>query len=283
MFLLCLVFSCVSSAFAVETIIVGDIKYKAVADIVAQIKSSLNAPVKVIATDEAIGRLESFVEREDARLVVALGVNAVDEALKLPPSIPVIYGLIIAPPKTSRENVTGVYMSTPVNEYVNLISEHLPSLKQLSVVGTEDLARILGNKTDRQVAVHTVSTSSELLNAVDHLQASQALLLLPDVALLTPAVMEKVYLFSFRRKVPVLGISEGNVKQGALFAIVFDPLHIGEEIGEKALKVLSGVPLKKIPHSAPKAFNLFLNNATAKKMGISIPAEMMEKAKKVYL
>jgi putative tryptophan/tyrosine transport system substrate-binding protein len=281
--LVCVILLVAPPALAVDTIIIGDIQYKPVADIVAEIKSTLSSPVKVYATADVIGKLGPIVDREDARLVVALGTNALDEALKLPPSVSVIYGLIIAPPKTARQNVTGVYMSTPVSEYVDMISEYLPSLKKLSVVGSQDLARILDGRNYAQVAVRLVNSSTELLNAVDHSEASHALLLLPDVALLTSAVMEKVYLFSFRRNIPILGISEGNVKQGALFAIVFDPAHVGRQIGQKALQTLNGVDLKDMPPSPPQKYNVFLNSATAKKMGIKIPSELMEKAKRVYL
>lgn len=283
-----LLLACLLSVFALpasgaETVIVGDIQYKPVANIVSEIKATLDSPVKVYATADVLGKLGAIVERENARLVVALGVNALDEALKLPPSIPVIYGLVIAPPKTSRQNITGVYMSTPVSEYVNTISEYLPSLKKLSVVGNQDLMRILDGKDYAQVAMHRVSSSSELLNAINRSEASHALLLLPDAALLTATVMEQVYLFSYRKNIPLLGISEGNVKQGALFAIVFDPAHVGQQIGEKALNALDGIELKEMPPSPPEKFNLFLNSATAKKMGISIPTEMMDKAKRVYL
>ena len=269
-------------AFAVETLIIGDIQYKPVVDVVSEIKSSLNSPAKVYATADVMGKLVQIADREDARLVVALGSNAVNEALKLPPSIPVIYGLVIAPPKTARQNITGVYMSTPVSEYVNTINEYLPSLKKLSVVGSQELMNILDGRSYAQVALYRVSSSSELVNTVDHLEVSHALLLLPDVALLTTAVMEQVYLFSYRKNVPLLGISEGNVKQGSLFAIVFDSVNVGQQIGEKAQHALNGVDLKEMPPSPPKKFNLFLNNATAKKMGITIPSEMLENAKRVY-
>jgi ABC-type uncharacterized transport system substrate-binding protein len=268
---------------AAETLIIGDIQYKPVAEIVTDIKASINSSVKVYQTTEVLGKLDAIVEREDARLVVALGTSALDEALKLSSSIPIIYGLIIAPPKTTRENVTGVFMSTPVSEYVSLVSRFLPSLKKLSVVGSRDLARILNGSSHEKIAIYPVSSSSELLNAVNSIEASHALLLLPDAALLTSSVMEQVYLFSYRKNIPLLGISEGNVKQGALCAIVFDPAHVGQQIGEKAQSILNGVEIQDLPPSAPKKFNLFLNSATAKKMGITIPSEMMDKAKRVYL
>ncbi len=271
-----------SSASAAEVLIVGDIQYKPVADVVGEIKSTVKLPLKVYSMSDIRERLLSTVEREDARIVVALGKDAVDEALLLPPSVTVIYGLVIAPPKKSRSNMTGVYMSTPVSEYVNTVRKYLPAIKRISVVGSRNLMNTLDGRTYAQVAAYNVGSSSELVNTVNSLDESHALLLLPDVALLTSTVMENVYLFSFRKNIPLLGISEGNVRMGSLFALVFDSSSIGREIGEKVMEARNGVDMEELPPAPPKEFNLFINANTARKMGIVIPDEMIRKAKRIY-
>ena len=94
--------------------------------------------------------------------------------------------------------------------------------------------------------------------------------------------MDNVYLFSYRNSIPLLGISERNVKQGSLFALVFDPVSIARQIGEKVLDARNGVDMDEMPPSPPLEFNLFVNTNTARKMGIVIPDEMIRKAKKIY-
>ncbi len=269
-------------SLAADAFIVGDIQYKPVADVVSEIKSALKIRVNVYATSDVRGKLDSVVNKEGARLVVALGKDAVDEAVKLPPTVTVIYGLVIAPPRTARPNITGVYMSTPVVEYINAVRKYLPSIKKISVVGSQDLLKILDGYRRSQVEVYRVSSSSELVNTVDRLDDSDAVLLLPDAALLTATVMDKVYLFSYRKNIPLLGISEGNVKHGALFAIVFDPESVGRQIGEKASTALSNGDAGQLQPSPPAKFNLCLNTNTARKMGITFPEEMVRKAHKVY-
>ncbi|MBF0558182.1 MAG: hypothetical protein HQL08_05330 [Nitrospirae bacterium] len=280
--LLCQALFSVSPSLAAEVLIIGDIQYKPVADVVGEIRAKVKLPLNVYSTSDARGKLKAIVEREDARTVVALGKDAVDEALLLPPSVAVIYGLVIAPVKTSRSNITGVYMATPINEYVGTIRKYMPSIRRISIVGSRYLMSILDGRAYAQVAAYNVSSSSELVNTVNGLDESNALILLPDVAFLTSAVMENVYLFSFRKNIPLLGISEGNVKQGSLFALVFDSLKIGRQIGELVMGARNGVDMEEMPPAPPAEFDLFINTNTARKMGIVITDEMIRKAKKIY-
>lgn len=267
---------------AAKVLIVGDMQYALVADVAAEIQLSLRSQAAEYAISEVRGRLGAVVEREDARIVVALGMDAVTEALLLPPAIAVVYGLVVVPPENGRPNVTGVYMSPPVSEYVSTVRRYLPAIAKVSVVGSRIMMKSLLSGDPDQVAVYHVDNSSDLVDAVDRLVDTRALLLLPDANLLTAPVMSNVYLFSFRKNVPLLGISEANVKQGALFALVFDPKAVSRQIGEKVQTILDGVAATEIPASPPGRYNLYINSNTARKMGIEIPDEMMRKAKRIY-
>ena len=94
--------------------------------------------------------------------------------------------------------------------------------------------------------------------------------------------MAHVYLVSFRNNIPLLGISEANVKQGALFALVFDQKAMSRQLGEKVQTILNGYQAKDIPASPPEKYNLYINSTTARKMGIEIPDEMLRQSKKIY-
>jgi ABC-type uncharacterized transport system substrate-binding protein len=267
---------------AAEVLIVGDVQYRQVADVAAEIRAAVRPQVKDFAVEDIKGRLEKVVERENARVVVALGLEALTEALRLPLSIPVVYGLVIAPPKSGRANTTGVYMATPVNEYSAVARKYLPSMNRFSVVGSHSLMNHLLGAEGAQVSAYRVNSSPELMSAVNRVTNSHAIMLLPDANLLTSSVMENVFLFSFRNNIPVLGVSEGNVKQGSLFALVFEPKGMGRQIGEILHKILQRVDAGDIPPSPPRKFNLFINTNTAKKMNITLPDEMLNKARKIY-
>lgn len=271
-----------SPACAAKVLIIGDTQYAMVAGVVSDIQVALRTQSKEYSTAEIKGKLAAVVDREDAEIVVALGMEALGEALRLPPSVAVVYGLVIAPPGKSRANVTGVYMSPPVSEYVATVRRYLPELARLSVVGSQSMMKSLSGGDSGQVASYSVGTSADLVSTVNRLVDAKALLLLPDANLLTAPVMSNIYLFSFRKNIPLLGISETNVKQGSLFALVFDPKSVSRQIGEKVQSILNGADVEDIPASPPRKFSLYVNSNTAQKMGIEIPDEMLRKAKKVY-
>lgn len=271
-----------SPACAAKVLIVGDTQYALVANVVSGIQASLRSQSREYATSEIRGKLGSIVERENAEVVVALGIEAVNEALRLSPTISVVYGLVVIPPNYSRPNVTGVYMSPPVNEYIATVRKYLPGLNRISVLGSQKMMKSLNGDDYPQVSAYNVASSSDLVNTVNRLGDTRALLLLPDANLLTSSAMSNLYLFSFRKNIPLLGISEASVKQGSLFALVFDTKAISHQIGEKVQTILNGVDAGEIPDSAPRKYNLYINSKTAHKMGIEIPDEMLRKAKKIY-
>lgn len=271
-----------SPACAAKVLIVGDTRYALVADVVSEIQLSLRVQAKDYAVSEVKGKLGAVVERENAQVVVALGMDALGEALRLPQSVAVVYGLVVVPPKSGRANITGVYMSPPVSEYLSTIRKYLPSLARLSVVGSQNMMKSLLGSDAPHVSAYHVASSSDLVTTVNRLADTRSLLLLPDANLLTAPAMSNVYLFSFRRNIPLLGISEANVKQGSLFALVFDPKAVSRQIGEKVQSILNGIDAEEIPASPPKRYNIYINSKTAQKMGIEIPDEMMMRAKKIY-
>jgi ABC-type uncharacterized transport system substrate-binding protein len=257
-------------------------QYPFVANVANDIRSTLKTQVNDFTVADIKGKLNAVVERENAEVVVALGVDAVAEALRLPPDISVVYGLVVMPPKSSRTNLTGVYMSPPVSEYISTVRRYFPAIDTISVIGSPTMVKSLGGGTYTQVTSYQVNSSSDLVNTVGRLGKSDALILLPDVNLLTSSAMENLYAFSFRRNIPLLGISEGNVKQGALFALVFDAKTTSWQIGEKVQNILNGDDAGEIPSSPPGKYNLFLNTNTARKMGLKVPDELLKRSKKVF-
>lgn len=267
---------CASAGLAEEVLIAGDARLKPVAEVISGIQQTLKASARVCAP----GDLEDAVKRAGARTVIALGREPIEAALRLPPSVAVVYGLTILPSTSTRPNTTGTYMATPVVEYANLLRKYLPALKRISVVGSRDLLRVVGADRVPQVSLYRADTSFDLMRRVNELEGTDALLLLPDVNALTPTALEGIFLYSFRKKVPLLGLSEKHVKQGALLALVIDPVSIGRQIGEIADETLAGAG--GIPPAPARKFDLFVNVAVARALGIAMPAELLKCAKRVY-
>ncbi|MFH1026745.1 MAG: ABC transporter substrate binding protein [Pseudomonadota bacterium] len=267
---------------AAEVLVVADTQLRPATEIISGIRKSLGSSLKIISPEEARRGLNSALEREGARVVVALGREALTEALTLPSAIPVIFDMVVTPPAISRPNTTGFYLATPVREYSELIRKHLRSIRQFAVVGSHDQLTLLGRGDAPQPVSYTVRNTAEFVSAISRLEDTDAILLLPDSAVLTTAALDEAYLLSFRKGIPLLGVSERNVKEGALVALVVDMVNVGRLIGAAAAKALKGVDIGQFPPSPPRKFDIYLNTATARRMKINLPDEMVRMAKRVY-
>ena len=279
-FALILLSACLS--FAAEVLIVADTKLKPVVEIISGIGKTLKVPHKIYLPSQVKGTLNEVVAEEHAKVVVALGREALAEALRLPTSVLVIYDLVVIPPVIVRPNTTGFYMATPAKEYTDFITNHLNDLSQIAVVGSREQLNVLARNDSALLTTYSVRNAFELVSTIKQMNGAGAILLLPDISLLTSTAMEEAFLQSFRKKIPLLGISEKSVKDGALLALVVDSVNVGRVIGEYATKALKGVNVGQLPPSPPRKYELFVNLDTARKMGIALPEGVVRSAKRTY-
>ena len=267
---------------ATDVLVIGDSRLKPVVEILSGIAKTLKTPLKTYAPSQVNGTLESVASEEHARVVVALGREAIAEALRLPSSVLVIYDLVVVPPATSRPNTTGFYMATPAREYADFIAGHFRDFGRIAVLGSRDQLNLLSRGDSALLINYSVKNSFDLVNTLQQVTGADAVLLLPDASLLTATALEQAYLLSFRKRIPLLGISEKSVKDGALFALVVDPVHMGRLIGEYATRALKGAAVGQIPPAPPRKFDLFINLDTARKMGIRLSEETLRGAKRTF-
>lgn len=271
-------------ANSAEVLIIGDVRLKPVSELIAGIKEALPVTSTVTAPADVKDNLQSIVYREGSKAVVALGQDAVNVSLSLPESIPVIYALIINPPETARENITGVYMATPVGEYMSFINKYFPDIKRVGIICDPATRAVICPAENRaNTRLYDATNPYEFIAAVSGMRDDiDALLLLPEKNLLSQTAIEKAFIFSFREKKPVIGISEKYVKTGSLFSLGFDPRNMEKQIGHLIIKVLNRGTAAGIPQSPPEKFTLYVNTKTAEATGIRVPSELLNMAERVY-
>lgn len=279
--LICILLTGVSCR-AADVLIIADAQLKPVMEVTQGLHKTLRASTRTYSPNEVRGNLAAVLQREGARVVICLGREALALALTLPPSIPVIYDMVVTPPTISRPNTAGFYMATPAGEYAELLRKHLPTLKHVAVVASRDFLNILTNDVSAPFSAHSVKNSVEFIHTVKQLDAVDAILLLPDSGVLTSTAMEEAYLLSYRRHIPLLGVSERHVKEGALLALVVDMVNVGKVIGEYATSALKSGSVGQPSATPPRKFELYLNMDTARKMRINIPDELVRMARKAY-
>lgn len=277
-------FCFVPAAYSADVLIIGDTGLQPVSDVITAIDGVMGNNSAVRSVKDINNDLNNIVRKEKAKVVIALGRDAIDIAFTLPESVPVIYGLIIAPPETNRRNITGVYMETPVSEYVSFFSKYFPNIKKVGITCLPECVESVRSSVDPSwLEIRTARNSYEFIEGIASFKGKvDAILLLPEKDLISSKAIEDIFLFSFINKIPVIGISEKYVKTGSLFSLVFDEAAIGRQIGRLAMDVLMKGSAAGMPPMPPDRFKLYINKHTAAAMKITIPEKLLETVERAY-
>jgi putative ABC transport system substrate-binding protein len=105
---------------------------------------------------------------------------------------------------------------------------------------------------------------------------------IPDQTVLSPQTAKPLLLFSFRNRIPFVGLSTPWVEAGALYALDRDYTDLGVQCGELALQILQGKPAKSLPPVSPRKIVYALNLKTAQYMKVDIPQALVAEARQVF-
>lgn len=264
-------------------------------------KSSVRARVRTVSMhtdkdyDEA-GLIQNLKDQE-FNLIYALGSEALHLAVSRFPEVPVIYSFVLEPGaiieqagRGHHRAIRGISMNIPPELQLRTLARMAPQIKKIGVVydrsKSEDLvmkARIASRQLGLALVERTIVKKQDAIDAFTGLQGQvDCILMLPDVTVITAETVKYLLLFSFRTNIPLIGISEKYVTQGALFALSADIADLGKQAGELATQVLSGKESTERTLSDPASLTLSINAKTAVKFGISIPEEVLKSAERVY-
>jgi putative ABC transport system substrate-binding protein len=121
------------------------------------------------------------------------------------------------------------------------------------------------------------------MTALEGMENSIDVLLgISDSVALTPRTAQKVLLYSFRNRIPFVGLSEAWVKAGALYALDRDYKDIGVQCGEMTLRLLNGAKVAEVPPVAPRKVLYTLNMKSAKRMKLKPESALVAGAVTIY-
>ena len=108
---------------------------------------------------------------------------------------------------------------------------------------------------------------------------ADAILLPTDNSVIS--VLEAIVTVGERAKLPVFTTDTDSVERGAVAALGFNYAEMGTVTGDMIAQILEGTAVADIPVVVPGNQDLFLNLKAAKAMGIEVPADVVDSAKKV--
>lgn len=195
---------------------------------------------------------------------------------------------LVASNKEPKGNVTGTTDMNPIKEQVDLMLKIVPQTKTVGTVySSSEVNSQLQIKILKEVlAAKNIKVVEAIVSNVNDIQqAAQSLVGKVD-AVYAPtdnviaSAMPTLVAITDEAKIPVFCGEGGMVKAGGLATVGIDYYKLGLQTGAMAARILSG---KEKPATmaieSQKEMQTIVNEGAAKKLGITIPADILKAAK----
>ena len=267
--------------------------------VVSTLEASHAGPFRTITLDDPANLEEARrTLAAGPSLVVAIGTRAAKLAMLEAPSSPLVYAMVLdpasiglpAPGSASAGQITGVAMDVTPDKQYGLMRSMVPGLRRIGVIYDPSVsgeavrrASAAAKLAGLTLVAQAVRSDAEVMGAAELIMPGVDLLwAIADPTVLTEANARALILACLRARKPLFAISEGYVRNGALAALSAHPLEVGRRAGEMTSAILLGAPVRSYKPELPPRVSLFLNQATARRLGLDLPQDILSRASVVY-
>lgn len=212
-------------------------------------------------------------------------------------NIPIIFGAMTDPVAGKvveswdkpGGNCTGASDWVEIGPQLKLFKEVSPGFKKLgtiynageanSVVQINELKKAAPAFGITKIVEATAATTADVYAAANSLVGRvDAIWVCTDSTVVSS--LGSVVKICESNKIPLFGAEEGTVTKGAICAVGFSYYKLGETAGKIAARVLNGENPAIIPVAKAPLTDLFVNLGAAKRMGVTIPKAVLDRATK---
>jgi len=219
-------------------------------------------------------------------LVIAVGMKAA--AAVAASEAPLVLNVLITkasqgallrdfPRRANSRSYSAIYLDQPASREARLIAAILPagkgSVGLLYATPPRELAQLQEKLGELGLTLHAQEVDAalplpEALRQV--LERSDALLAVPDPAVYNDSTIRNVLLSSYRAEVPLIGLSPGYVKAGALCAVFTTPAQVAAQAAAVAVQAAETQALPAAQY--PQEFEVMVNEQVARSLNLRVRA-----------
>jgi len=232
--------------------------------------------------------LDSLRRAEEGTVFLGLGQRAADDILRTR-STPALVGCLLPAGAglSQGDNVKAIPPEVSPELQATWLRRLHGQARRVGLLYDPDLsARQVGRLAEAlqraglQALPEPVHSPTELPAALGRLSRKADVILgINDRTVFTPQTAKAILLYSFRARIPVIGLTDAWVKAGALYALEPDYEDLGRHCGLAALK-MTGLP-RELPQQ-PARLVLSINLRTARHMRIDWPSDILHMASKTH-
>jgi len=223
--------------------------------------------------------------------IVTLGSQTFIDVSDSIKNVPIVASMLLDMSKImEHSNATGVGIDIPVIQQFAWLKKFFPKIENLGVLYSPEQnkeiieeAKGLAVKSGFNLVSQQVLSPKDIPGALLNLTGKiDVLWAVNDTVVANQKTVKNLLLFSFRNKIPFIGLSSAWVKAGAFYALDRDYSDIGVQCGEIVLKILDGTDPAAIAPAFPRTITFSVNKRTAAYLHIEIPQEFIDRAANVY-
>ncbi len=235
-------------------------------------------------------------------LIVTITTPTSEAAVAATKDVPIVFSTVTDPIKAKLVsslthpggNVSGVCDLVPTERQMDVVKEIVPNLKTLGLVydpsldnsrSTVESIKAIAPKMGFTVVESAAMGINNVPAAGQNLVGKVDAIFVPNDTTVYGA-FETLVKIAQDAKVPLFTAERRSVERGAVATVGFDFFQMGVATADMADKVLKGakpgdldvVFMKDLPNS----LGLYINKASAEKMGVTISPELLQKAAHVF-
>ena len=233
----------------------------------------------ILKKDYSQKEFKEWLQENDIKVCVALGVRSEKATSDISTNIPVILGGVLTPKNLNSQ--TAISLAPSPNKLFEKLKKLAPDIRKIEVVynpsKTEWLvkqAQLAAENYGLELHTHPTSSlaqSAKLYKEIfkDKHVKDSAIWLPPDpTAVDNRAILSYILEQSWKKEVPVFSSSLAHANKGVLFAMYPDNVRLGQALGKAALDELNGnsssmgvIPVEDL--------QIAFNKRTAEHLGIN--------------
>lgn len=230
-------------------------------------------------------------------MILAIATPSAQSAYNATKEIPVLITAVTDPVaagvaksmEKSETNVTGTSDNVPVEKAFELLKQFVPTAKKVGILYNTseknseiqvEAAKKAAPDMGLEIQAVGITNTNDIPQALASLLKNVDVLYAPTdnmVASAMPLIADQ----SSKSKIAIIAGEKGMVENGALATIGIDYYRLGYETGLKAVEIISGKKPQDIAITLLSDMQLVVNTDAAKKLNITIPAEIDKKAEKI--
>ena len=187
-----------------------------------------------------------------------------------------------------RQRLRGRDLS-PVITHINLIQAITPGAHTIGVLfnplesNSHTLVYLMKRAAmgvNMTIVEAPARKSADVLAAVQSLVGKADVIFVPTDNTIVP-MLDAIVQVGVDNGMPVYAGDIDAVKRGAIAAVGLDYYNVGRQTGNIVVRILRGEKPGKIPVTVADKTNLYVNPTIAKKMGLTIPEDVVSQADEV--